>query len=147
MSYQLGGEVFATASARVEDLQPRQARVAILEPSQPMPLRREFGYSLQVARFAGQEGSRPAEIARRIRFGEMRFLPNLGFDVEVANEGSATCSLRLQALVYKSNELVNFATGKVTDLAPGQMKVATLLTSEVPQAYDDVVFTVDGLLE
>jgi tetratricopeptide (TPR) repeat protein/O-antigen ligase len=147
MSYQQSEEVFATATANVGDLQPGQTRVVILEPSQQLPLRREFSYSLQVARFAGQKGSRQAEIARRIRFGEMRFLPNLGFDVEVRNEGSETSSLRLQALVFRGGGLVNFGTGRVTDLAPGQMKVATLLTSEVPQGYDEVVFAVDRLLE
>jgi O-antigen ligase len=146
MTYLSAGLPLAMATSDVSALLPGQTRAVRLRPNEPLPAGRPLEYQLGISWRSSPEGAPGVEAAPRLQFGRWEELPNLGLDVEVTNSDANTRSVALQALLYRGQRLVEIASGRVMDLAPGQTKTATLLTSEPTPPFDRILFIVDRLL-
>jgi hypothetical protein len=146
MTYWSAGLPLAFATSDVSALLPGQTRAVRLRPSEPLPPGRPFEYRLSLSWRGSPDGAPGVEAAPRLQFGRWEELPNLGLDVEVTNGDAHTRSVALQALLFRGQRLVQIAAGSVMDLAPGQTKTATLLTSEPTPPFDRILFIVERLL-
>lgn len=127
-TYQLGGQVVATASGSVSDLLPGQTRAVTLTPLDAVP--QSFDIAQAVVEMISAEGVTSAwsESARQQSFGAVTVEPGqtqLGLDV--TNFDSRQHTYVVQVAYVQDLNLLGMAMGTVNALPPGQTQHVTLL--------------------
>lgn len=129
-TFKRGDQIVGTAVGSVNDLSPRERRVAVLASLSGPPkgydsVRVNVDTLVQEAR-----STRAAEVASKITFGKLAAQSAFGgfttLVVETTNGDTRAHTFTVQASFYKGGNLIGLAVGSVNDLAPGQTKTATL---------------------
>jgi len=130
ITYKNGDQILATAEGIVYDLLPNQSRAMLLFPRNDIPLiydTARIDVDLIIREAETTEG---AEVARKISFGLPSLIDNAGsvtLYVEVkSNDNSTNHSFNVQAVFTQAGKLMGIGSGTVNDLAPGQIKTASL---------------------
>lgn len=144
------GSIAATATGAVADLAPGQTRAAMLVTLDQIPDGLDAA-QVSIGAIVVDAVSTPgASAAANLTFGPPRVTKNFGLstvDVQVTNGDSAAHTGTLQAAFLSGDQLLGIATGGVADLAPGQVKTATLVLVGTDDGADQVLVAADAIVQ
>jgi len=128
-TYKNDDQILATASGAVNNLLPGQTRAASMLTTDTVPDTFD-SVRVDVDTMIQEEATTPdAEAAKKIAFGPPAItggdFPMV--NVEVTNTDNAAHTITVQAMFTQGGQLVGIASGAVNDIAPGQIKTATLM--------------------
>lgn len=130
-TYKNGDTILTTAIGTVNDLLPGQTRTVSLLSQNPLPTEAETVRVDVDTMLIESDTTSGATAASRLVFGKPTISGSGSLamiDVEVTNNDTNPHSFLVQAFALVGGKLVGVASGAVNDLAPGQVKTASLLS-------------------